>query len=134
MCRLKLPECNAFVKKIKFYNSSQFNSLRLQRKLNNEMRLELAKLIETEAALLDLRDNVEKRRQIHDDAGRELEEARKVLREASVPIPHGNTSRAAEGLNALEQLRSRRAEIHRQTLDRQRSVGFVLWFNSHFCS
>jgi len=100
----------------------QDKELESQRKLNNEMRLELAKLIETEAALLDLRDNVEKRRQIHDDAGRELEEARKVLREASVPIPHGNTSRAAEGLNALEQLRSRRAEIHRQTLDRQRSI------------
>ena len=40
------------------------------------MRVELSKLIETEAALLDLRDNIERRRKVHDDAGRELEEAR----------------------------------------------------------
>ena len=86
------------------------------------MRTELAKLIETEAALLDLRDNVEKRRQIHDEAGKELEEARKVLRDASIPLPNLHSSKAADGHEVLEALRARRAEIHRQTLDRQRSV------------
>lgn len=40
------------------------------------MRAELSKLIETEAALLDIRDNIERRRKVHDDAERELEKAR----------------------------------------------------------
>jgi len=100
----------------------QEKELESQRKLNNEMRTELAKLIETEAALLDLRDNVEKRRQIHDEAGKELEEARKVLRDASIPLPNLHSSKAADGHEVLEALRARRAEIHRQTLDRQRSI------------
>lgn len=50
-----------------------------QVKRNNEMRSELAKLIDTEAALLDLRHNVDKQREVEDAAVKELERARSLL-------------------------------------------------------
>lgn len=43
------------------------------------MRAELARLIDTEAALLDLRHNVDKQREVQDAAIMELDRARAVL-------------------------------------------------------
>lgn len=119
--RIKIQEDFASLKK---KSQDQEKELKSQRQLNNDMRVELSKLIETEAALLDLRDNIERRRKVHDDAGRELEEARKVLRDANFPIE--NTEKFVNGKDlqtgVIEQLRARREEIHRQTLNRQKSI------------
>lgn len=49
-------------------------------KRNDQMRSELAKLIDTEAALLDLRHNVDRQREVEDAAIQELERARTLLR------------------------------------------------------
>ena len=81
------------------------------------MRLELAKLIETEAALLNIRDNVDRQRQVHDDATKELEKAREVLRDAKI------TASVNDSEDALDKLRARRAELHREMWE---SVGIAL--------
>ena len=75
------------------------------------MRLELARLIETEAALLNLRDNVDRQRQVHEDATVELERARGVLRDAKIAATVDDSD------DVLDKLRARRAEIHREMWD-----------------
>lgn len=60
------------------YSCNNYN-LSVQTKRNNEMRTELAKLIDTEAALLDLRHNVDRQREVEDAAIQELERARTLL-------------------------------------------------------
>nr|XP_039262238.1 coiled-coil domain-containing protein 78-like [Styela clava] len=69
--------------------------LERQVKRNDEMRNELAKLIDTEAALLDLRHNVDKQREVEDAAVKELERAKNVLR--SVDIDPGALSARKQG-------------------------------------
>ena len=75
------------------------------------MRLELARLIETEAALLSLRDNVDRQRQVHDEATKELERARAVLRDAKIAATVDDND------DALDKLRARRAELHREMFE-----------------
>ena len=78
---------------------------------NDELRTELGRLIETEAALLDLRDNVERRRQAHEDATKELERARGVLREANVQASTSDE-------DPLEALKARRAQLQRDAMNK----------------
>jgi len=119
--RIKIQEDFASLKK---KSEAQEKELKSQRQLNNDMRAELSKLIETEAALLDIRDNIERRRKVHDDAERELEKARKVLRDVNFPIENNKAFVNGKDvqMDVIEQLRARREEIHRQTLDRQKSI------------
>nr|XP_018668567.1 coiled-coil domain-containing protein 78-like [Ciona intestinalis] len=77
---------------------------------NDEMRAELGRLIETEAALLQLKDNAERRREAHEEATKELERAKAVLRQVNFSIPPNTES--------LEALRARRAALQREALDK----------------
>uniref|UniRef100_F6Z7A4 DUF4472 domain-containing protein n=1 Tax=Ciona intestinalis TaxID=7719 RepID=F6Z7A4_CIOIN len=79
---------------------------------NDEMRAELGRLIETEAALLQLKDNAERRREAHEEATKELERAKAVLRQVNFSIPPNTES--------LEALRARRAALQREALDNPR--------------
>ena len=80
----------------------------LQVKKNEDLRLELARLIEIEGALLNLRDNVDRQRQVHDDATKELDRARDVLRDAKV------SATVDDHDVVIDKLRARRAELHRE--------------------
>nr|CAB3228707.1 coiled-coil domain-containing protein 78-like [Phallusia mammillata] len=90
----------------------QEKQLTEQIRKNNEMRAELGRLIETEAALLDLRDNVERRRQAHDDATKELDRARDVLRDANMQATNASNE------DPLEALKARRAQLQREALNK----------------
>ncbi|XP_076813157.1 uncharacterized protein LOC143459772 [Clavelina lepadiformis] len=90
---------------------AQEKDLESQVKKNEDLRTELARLIETEAALLDLRDNVERRRQAHDDATKELQRAREVLRDVNL-----TSSLSAD--DPIEKLKARRVELHREMWDK----------------
>ena len=57
------------------------------------MRVELAKLIETENSLLDLRENIDRRRDIEMDANKQLERARDILKDVEI---HSRTPRPGD--------------------------------------
>ena len=73
------------------------------------MRVELARLIQTENSLLDLRENIDRRRDIEEDANKELEKAREILEDVEI---HTKTPRPGD----LVALRLRRADAHRNSL------------------
>lgn len=90
------------------------------------MKMELARLIETEAALLNLRDNVDRQRQVHDDATKELERAREVLRDANI------AAAVSDNDDVLDKLRARRAELHREMWDSVSALFFSSFFRFKF--